>query len=69
MDQKTLTEFVQDILITIHENIRELEERKNFADPEELDYIETRLFTYNEILSVFKMSARSFGIAEDEIGI
>lgn len=28
--------YIQDLLITIHEHIRELRERRNFADPEEL---------------------------------
>lgn len=31
-------EYIQDVLITVYMNIRELQERKNFADPEELSH-------------------------------
>lgn len=34
--------FIQDVLITIHANIRELKERRSFADPEELTHIEAK---------------------------
>ena len=37
---------MQDVLITIHANIRDLEEKRTFADPEEHDYIDGRLFSY-----------------------
>jgi hypothetical protein len=47
-----LEEFIQDVLITIHANIRDLEEKKSFADPEEHDYIDGRLFSYIEMLAV-----------------
>jgi len=55
--QERWAEFVQDVLITVHENIRELKERRGFADPEELNYIEAKLLAYYEILSAFKSSA------------
>jgi hypothetical protein len=60
-------EFIQDVLITIHENIRELKERKNFADPEELTYIEAKLIAYHEVLAIIKMSADEFKIPKDEL--
>jgi hypothetical protein len=62
-------EFLQDILITIHENIRELKDRKTFADPEELTYIEAKLITYHEVLAIILMSADEFKIPRNELGI
>jgi hypothetical protein len=62
-------EFIQDILITIHENIRELKDRKTFADPEELTCIEAKLIAYHEVLAIIKMSADEFQIPKSEIGI
>jgi len=61
--------FIQDMLITVHENIRELKERKTFADPEELTYIEAKLTAYHEVLAIIKMSADEFKIPGKEIGI
>jgi hypothetical protein len=66
--QERWVEFVQDVLITIHENIRELKERKSFADPEEMNYIEAKLLAYYEILSAFKSSANDFKIPQDQLG-
>lgn len=62
-------EFLQDILITIHTNIRELKERKTFADPEELTHIEAKLITYTEVLAILRSSADEFGIDRDEVGL
>jgi hypothetical protein len=62
-------EFLQDVLITIHANIRELKERKNFADPEELTHIEAKLLAYTEILSILRSSAEEFRIDRTEIGL
>jgi hypothetical protein len=67
--QERWVDFVQDILITIHENIRELKERRGFADPEELTYIEAKLLAYYEILSAFRSSAAEFKIPQDQIGL
>ena len=67
--EKKYIEFIQDVLITIHQNIRELKERKNFAEPQELDHIEAKLLAYNEMLSILKMSADEFGIPMKEIGL
>lgn len=61
--------FIQDVLITIHENLRELNERKNFADPEELSHIEAKILTYHEILAIIKVSAEEFDIPKKDIGI
>lgn len=69
MKEERLVSYIQDVLISIHANIRDLKERKAFADPEELNYIEGRLFSYQEVVGIFKMSAREMGIQEDELGI
>jgi hypothetical protein len=68
MDQRYI-EFIHDVLITIHQNIRELKERKNFADAGELDHIEGKLIAYNEMLSILRMSADEFKIPKNEIGL
>jgi hypothetical protein len=62
-------EFIQDVLITIHENIRDLKERRSFADPEELTHIEAKLLAYYEILSALRSSATEFKIPHDQIGL
>lgn len=67
--QHNMIEFIQDVLISIHENIRELKERKNFADPEELTHIEAKLLAYHEVLGIIKFSADEFKIPTKEIGI
>lgn len=67
--QNRFIEFIQDVLISIHENIHELKERKNFADPEELTHIEAKLLAYQEILSIIRFSADEFHIPKNEIGL
>ena len=67
--QQRWVEFMQDVFITIHENIRELKERRNFADPEELTHIEAKLLAYHEILSTLRSSATEFKIPHDQIGL
>lgn len=62
-------EFIQDVLISLHMNIRELEERKNFADPEELNHIEGKLMAYQEVLSILRSSATAFGVKHEEVGL
>lgn len=61
--------FIQDVLITIHENIRELRDRKSFAAPEELSHIEAKLLAYHEMLAILKVSAEEFSIPAGRIGI
>lgn len=62
-------EFVQDVLITLHANIRDLKERRNFADPEELTHIEAKLLAYNEMLSILRSSADDAGLDRKELGL
>jgi hypothetical protein len=68
MDKRSI-EFIQDVLISIHENLHELQERKNFADPEELTYIDAKIMAYNEMIAILKNSADEFGIPKGEIGL
>lgn len=67
--QQRWIEFMQDVLITIHENIRDLKERRNFADPEELNHIEGKLLAYQEILSALRASAIEFSIPREAVGL
>ena len=62
-------EFVQDVLISLHMNIRELQERKGFAEPAELAHIEGKMVAYAEVLSILRFSAKEFGIAPEEVGL
>ena len=67
--EKRYIEFIHDVLISIHENLHELTERKNFADPEELTYIEAKLMAYQEMLAIIKTSAQQFNLPAAEIGL
>jgi hypothetical protein len=67
-DQRYI-EFIQDVLISIHENIHELTDRKSFAEPDELSYIEGKLAAYQETLSILRSSAKTCGIPVEEIGL
>ncbi len=62
-------EFIQDVLISVHANLHDLHEKRGFADPEELDYLEGRIMSYQEVLAILKQSAREFGVSEEELGI
>ena len=64
-----LEEFVQDVLITVHANIRDLEEKRTFADRNEQDYIDGRLFSYVEVLAILRQSARDTGLDPNAIGL
>ncbi|MGF7214405.1 hypothetical protein GGR92_000545 [Spirosoma lacussanchae] len=64
-----LEDFIQDVLISLHANIRDLEEKRAFADPEEHAYIDGRLFSYIEMLAILRASARDTGIDPGAIGL
>lgn len=68
MDERYVS-FIQDVLITIHENIRELKDRMAFADPQELAHIEGKLMAYHEVLAALRISADEFSIPKDQIGL
>ncbi|MCW5909543.1 MAG: hypothetical protein KIT62_00635 [Cyclobacteriaceae bacterium] len=60
-------EFIRDVLTTLHANIRELRDRKGFADAEELPHIEARKAAYEEAVSIIRDSAGEFGIPKDVV--
>ncbi|HEU5289736.1 MAG TPA: hypothetical protein VFU05_03775 [Cyclobacteriaceae bacterium] len=57
------------MLITLHANIRELEERKNFAEPEELGHIDGKLMAYIEMLAIVRSSSEEFGVRREDVGL
>jgi hypothetical protein len=67
--QPQYIEFIHDVLITLHQNIRELKERRGFADPEELTHIEAKLLAYQEVLAILQSSADEFHIPREESGL
>lgn len=67
--ERRYIEYLQDVLISIHENIHELNDRKAFADPEELGHIEGKLMAYREVIAILRESASGFGIPASEIGL
>jgi hypothetical protein len=62
-------DFVRDVLITIHMNLRELRERKNFAEPEELSHIDAKILAYEEMLGILRDSAEEFDLPRNELGL
>jgi len=68
MERKYI-EFIQDVLISVHQNIHELRDRKSFAEAQELSHIEAKILAYQEMLSIMQMSADEFGLPKHEIGL
>jgi hypothetical protein len=62
-------DFIKNTIVSIHANIREIRERKGFAEPQELDYIEGKLIAYNGVLSILKEEARAANLPLDELGL
>lgn len=69
MNEMQFSEFFHDVMITVHANIRDLREKQAFADSEEQSYLEGRLFSYQEILEIFRMSAKETGIEPKKLGL
>jgi len=69
MTKEQLTDYIHNLLIGIHENIREIKNRKGWADSKELNHIETKLLTYNEVLQLFKFTANEMSLPEEELGL
>jgi hypothetical protein len=69
MTEQQFTDFFQDVLISVYANIQDLREKQGFANPEEQDYSSGRLFSYQEILEIFRMSAKDTGINSKELGL
>jgi hypothetical protein len=67
--EQKYVDFIQDVLISIHENLHELDQRKNFADPEEMSHIEAKILAYHEIIAILRVSAEEFNLPKEEIGI
>ena len=67
--EKQYVEFIQDVLISIHENIKELSERKGFADPEALAHIDGKIIAYQEGLEILRMGAAQFDLPAHELGL
>ena len=64
-----LEDFIQDVLISLHANIRDLEEKRTFADPAEHNYIDGRLFSYVEMLAILRASAKDTGVDPRGLGL
>jgi hypothetical protein len=62
-------DFIHDVLITLHENLRELDSRKAFADAEEVAYIDGKIAAYREVLKTLQMSAEDHQLPTDELGL
>lgn len=69
MTKPEFTTFFEDVLITVYANIQDLREKQGFADPEEQDYLSGRLVSYEEILAIFRMSAKETGVNPRELGL
>lgn len=62
-------DFVRDVVISVHANIRELKDRRSFADPEELDHIDGKLIAYQEVLVMLRSSASDHHLPLSELGL
>ncbi|UII25953.1 hypothetical protein LVD15_22030 [Fulvivirga maritima] len=69
MTKDELKDYLNNVLIGIHENIKEVRDRKGWAEEKEILHIETKLLTYNEVLQIFKFTAKEMGLPEKELGI
>lgn len=67
--EKAYEDFLRDVVITINMNLKELRERKNFADQEELAHVEAKLLAYKEVLDILRDAAKEFGIPSGEFGL
>ena len=63
--EKRYIEFIQDVLISIHENLHELNDRKSFADPEELPHIEGKIMAYQEMLAILRTGVDTFNWSQN----
>ena len=61
--------FLRDVISILKDNIKDLKERKNFAEAEEKEYIAARLFSYQEIVSTLRGQLKEYDISEKEIGL
>ncbi len=61
--------FIRDVLISVHENLHELEQRKNFADPYELAHMDGKIIAYQEMIAIISVSAETFDLPKKEISL
>ncbi len=61
--------FIRDVAQSVHANMRELTDRKGFADSEELDHIEGKLIAYQEVLAMLRASAAEHNLPLRELGL
>jgi hypothetical protein len=64
-NQNSYKSFVEDTIISIFANIRDLREKLAFCDIEERDYINGRLFSYQEILEILRFGIIQHALQED----
>jgi len=69
MRNENYKEFLVDVLITLHANLKELRDRRGFADSEELVHIEAKMLAYEEMLGILRDSAKEFDIDREEVGL
>lgn len=69
MTPDRFTEFFHDVVISLHENIRDLQSKAVYADPNEQDYLSGRLFSYREVLEIMKFAARDHGLNQKDLGL
>lgn len=66
---KNLADFVLDVTASLHESVKELSERKNYAAPHEQHYFNAKLDAYHEMLAIMRLSADEFEIAREKVGL
>jgi hypothetical protein len=69
MMEQAYRDFIQDIVISLHANLREIRERRNFAAPDERDYIEGKMLAYQEVISLLQSGAKEFKLPGKELGL
>ena len=65
MEEKYIA-FIHDVLVSLHENLQELRDRKGFASADEQAYIDARIMAYQEMLSIMRASAEACQLPLDE---
>ena len=67
--EQAYRDFIQDIVISLHANLREIRERRNFAAADERDYIEGKMLAYQEVISLLQAGAKEFKLPSKELGL
>jgi hypothetical protein len=64
-DKNKYLDFVEDTVISIYANMRDLREKLAYCDPEECEYISGRLFTYQEMLEILRFGVIKFDLKNE----